>query len=156
MLSGHGVGQKGAGRFAPQGEAAHALTRVPRQERTEEQTHVLLAFPKRGKRDLESSNAGEQVFPEALVGHALPDILMRGADHAYVDGDGPGSPHGEHLGFLEHAEKSHLRLIGELRDLVQKQRSVVRRANQSGVIMGGSREGSLPVAEQFALDERLR
>ena len=57
---------------------------------------------------------------------------------------------------LEHPQKLRLDPRAHLADLVEKQRALVGGFKLSGLALGGAGEGALFVAEQFALQERLR
>ena len=56
---------------------------------------------------------------------------------------------------LEHSQKLRLDRRAHLADLVQKQCSLVGGLELAGLALGGTGEGALLVAEEFALEERL-
>src|SRR5262249_62020035 len=73
-----------------------------------------------------------------------------------VDAEGARGADRDDLALLEDAQKGCLRLERQVADLVEKEGAAVGRTDKPGPILGGARERALLVAEELALDQRVR
>ena len=81
---------------------------------------------------------------------------MRGADHAHVHAPALVRADRGHHAILEDAQQLGLHRERQLAELVEEQRAAVGGAEQALAVCVGARERPLAVAEQRALDQRLR
>src|SRR5687767_5466254 len=81
---------------------------------------------------------------------------MSRGDDAHVDANHVAGTDRANLALLEHTQQRDLRLLGQLGDLVEEESSPVRAPHEAIAIVLRPRERATPVAEQLALDERLR
>ena len=130
--------------------------RVDLQEIARQRQDVAGPISERVDGDLGDRQSIEQVLAEVPGRHRLFQPHVGGGDQPDVDGHRmPGAkPH--HLVLLEDPQQLHLRGQGQIADLVEKQRPSVRLLEPSGLAQGGAGEGPLLVAEEIALDQRLR
>ena len=78
---------------------------------------------------------------------------MRGRHQPHVHLDRLGAAQALELLFLQHAEQLGLQLRGDVADLVEEQRPLVRQLEAADLLADGAGEGALLVAEQLALQE---
>src|SRR5205085_250106 len=97
-----------------------------------------------------------KIFTKTAGGYFFLEILVRGADEADVDLFRRGSTDGKEPPFFQNSEELHLRLERRLADLVEHERPVVGDLEEALLVLVSSRERALHVAEQLALQERLR
>ena len=102
------------------------------------------------------ASARVQIMPELAASHQLFEGLVGRRDHAQVHLQRLGRADGHDLPFLEHAQERGLRLLRQVRDLVEEQGAAVGRAHEAQLVAHGSGERALHVAEELALDERRR
>ncbi len=81
---------------------------------------------------------------------------MRRRDDPDVDAHGPRASEPLNLAFLEHAQQLDLHVEGQVADLVEKDRRVIRQFEAADLPGQRTGEGALLPAEQLALDERAR
>ena len=105
------------------------------------------------RRDVE---AIVEVFAEAPRSDGFGQVDVGGGDQAHVDGLGQTRAEAHHLALLQHAQQLDLYGHRQIADLVEKQRAAVGRFEPASALLGGPRERALLVAEQLALDQRLR
>src|SRR5207249_8448713 len=93
---------------------------------------------------------------EGAVGARRRQVAVRRGDDPHVDLHRLAAAHALELALLEHTQELHLRLRGQLPDLVQEDRPAVRELEAAGPAFRGAGEGALLVAEELALDEPAR
>ena len=81
---------------------------------------------------------------------------MGGRDQADVDAHRRAGANRIHLAVLHRPQQLYLHVARQVADLVKEQRSGMRLDELAGMLLGGTGEGALLVAEQDAFDERLR
>src|SRR5262249_8246585 len=118
----------------------------PVEERRDEDAEVLEPRAQRGQVHLVAAQAGVEVAPEAAGREALLERLVAGRDEADVDLDGAARAERRHEAVLQDAQERRLRWAGELRDLVEEERPLVRALHHPLAVLG-VREGPAPAAE---------
>ena len=98
----------------------------------------------------------EQVGAEAPLLHLLAQRPVGRRDDAHVDLDRLRAADAHELALLEHAQQLHLRRRRNLADLVEKERPRVGQLEAPEPPLGRAGERALLVAEQLALEQRLR
>jgi hypothetical protein len=82
-----------------------------------------------GGRDVHHVEAVVEVLAERALLDLLLEVAVRRRDHADVDALGLGVAHlGDHA-LLQRAQELHLQRDGQLADLVEEERALVRRWN---------------------------
>src|ERR1019366_7278666 len=106
--------------------------------------------------DVEDVEAVEEVTAQMAALHRLLRILVGCCDNAYVDRRFGFTPKAAEFTVLEHAEQLGLGGGGHLTNLVEQQCPFFSQFETSGASLNGSSERSFFVAEDLALDQRLR
>src|SRR4029077_1484077 len=83
-------------------------------------------------------------------------VSVRGRNHSDADADGLAASDRFELLLLKNAEQFHLRVEGQLSDLVQENGASVSELEAADLLLDGAREGALDVSEQLALDKPRR
>jgi hypothetical protein len=96
--------------------------------------------------------AVEQVLAEPAGRYRLAQVGVRGGDDPDVDPDGAAAPDPLDLSLLEGPQELRLEVEPERSDLVQEQRSGVRRLELAELPGVRARERAPLVAEQFRLE----
>src|SRR6185369_1044569 len=125
-------------------------------EAAHEHRYVVPALPQRRQIDLQHAESIEEIGTKRAILDELSQRLVRGRDDAYVNLDRLRPAHAHELPLLEHAHELHLRRRGNLADLVEEDGPPVRQFESSQASLGGPREGTLLMAEQLTLEERVR
>src|SRR5437667_1814310 len=125
----------------------------PGQEPRRQQGDLLLALPERWDADVHDIEPVVEVLSELPAGHRVLQIPIRGRDHPCVDVDRPVAPHPRESKILEHMEELGLEGTGQLRNLVQVDRALVRALELPKLPPVRASEGSLLVAEELGLDQ---
>ncbi len=97
----------------------------------------------------------EEVIPEASVLDGILQVPVGGGDHPHIHLSCHRFPHPLEFPVLQKAEQLHLRRRGDLPDLVQENRSSVRRLKPPLPVAHSPREGPPDMPEELALQERL-
>src|SRR5207247_8414140 len=85
--------------------------------------------------------------------HPCLRTAMRRRESPHGHPDGPARPHGLELLLLEDAKKLHLRLEGQLADLVEEDRAAIGELEAADAALQRTGEGTLHMPEQLALDQ---
>ncbi len=80
---------------------------------------------------------------------------MRGAHHAHVDDMRFVVSHAANLATFQHAQQLGLHRLGQLADLVKKDRAAVGHFEQADAMLVRAGEGALAMPEQLAFDQAL-
>ena len=113
------------------------------------------ALAERGQMDAHDVDAIVQVGAELPVGDVGLEIARRRGDDAHVDGARGIVADAAHFALLQRAQQLHLQRHGEVAELVEEQRSLVRLLEQPLPLGGRAGECALGVAEQLTLEQRL-
>ena len=126
------------------------------QEAGGEDRDVLEAFAERRKVDREGRETVVQVLTELAPTHHGGEIAIRRRDHARIDVAGARVAERHHLAVLEDAQELRLHRCGHLAHFVEEDRPAGRGLEEPALIAGRPRERPPAVAEELALEERLR
>ena len=107
-------------------------------------------------RDREHGKAVVQVLSEQLLRHQLLEVAAGGRDEADVRMQLLVRPDAGERTLLQEAQQLDLDRDREVADLVEEERSAVRRLGATDTALRRPGEGTLLVAEQLALHERFR
>jgi hypothetical protein len=120
-----------------------------------QQRHVLAPCPERWDVDRDHVQAIVEVlakFPRLDLGR---EVLVRRGEDARIDRDRARAAEPLDLAGLDRAQELGLRIQAHVADLVEEEGSEVRGFEASALHLRGSRERTLLVAEELALDEIL-
>src|SRR5437016_13845032 len=132
------------------------LPEVPGEAREEEHDQsrdVGATLAQRWDLDRKHVQPVEETRTEAPRPHRFLEIAIRRGDHPHVHPKRPARPHGFELLLLENAKKLHLRLEGQLADLVEEDRAAIGELEAADAALQGTGEGTLHMSEQLALDQ---
>src|SRR3989449_2611890 len=124
-----------------------------RKEKHDQLRDVGTTLAQRRDRDRKHVQPVEEVGTEAPRPHRFLEIAIRRGDHPHVYPNRAARPHGLELLLLENAEKLHLRLEGELADLVEEDRAAVSQLEAADAALQGAGKGTLHMPEQLTLDQ---
>ena len=106
--------------------------------------------------DVKHVQAEIEILAKLAVRDGLFGVLVGGREHAHIHRRFGLTAQPPDLAVLEHAQQLGLRGRGHFADFVQKQRAAVGQFKAADAPLGGARESSPLVAEDFALHERFR
>src|SRR5262245_23132445 len=84
------------------------------------------------------------------------EVAVGRRDDARVDGHRFRRSHRNHFTVLQRAQQLHLRCRRGLADFVEEERSLRRRAEETGLVTNGAGERSLYVSKELALEQAFR
>ena len=116
----------------------------------------LHTFAERRQLDLDHAKPVVEILAEAPLLDGLLQVAVRRRDDSDIDGAGVGGAQGPYLAVLEHAQQAHLHAGLGLADLVEEDRAAVGHFEEALLVLVGPGEGSPLVAEEFALEQRVR
>ncbi|MDT4848924.1 hypothetical protein FQZ97_830310 [compost metagenome] len=93
-------------------------------------------------------DAREQVFPEAPLRNVNPQVPVRARDQLKVAADFTIAAHRQEPFLFNRLEQHGLLILAQLADFIEKQHTLVRRAQQARTVRRGAGEGALFVPEQ--------
>src|SRR5581483_551642 len=132
------------------------LTAEPIEEVRDQARHVVRSGPERGHLDVDDVQAVEEVQAEPPAARLRLEVAVRRGDQADVDRDGEARAERRHLALLDGAQELRLQREGDLGDLVEEERSAFRGPEDAVVVVHGTGEGPATVAEELAVERRLR
>src|SRR5450756_1981263 len=135
------------------GDGLAVLGRGSREERLHEKWHVVAALAKRGKRNRDDAEAVEEVLAEAPLGHERRSRSARGRDDAHVGVLRLDRAHGQELALLQDAQELRLRLDRNRADLVEEDRALVGRLEQTLLVGDRAGERASYVSEKVRLEK---
>ena len=115
--------------------------------------YVFAAFAQRRNKEGDDIEPIEQIFAKAAGADFALQVLVGRRDHADIDPDAGGRADRLKALFLDGAQHFGLGLERHVADFVEKQRAAVGQFKFAFLGLAGAGEGSLRVAEQFALDQ---
>ena len=121
-----------------------------------EEPDVSGALAQRRHLEREDGESIVEVAAEAALCNCLEEIAVRGRDDTHVGRQRDRAADPFELALLEHAQQEHLRLHGQLADLVEEEGSAGRELEAAAPPLQRPREGASLVAEQLRRDQRLR
>src|SRR6266704_433683 len=132
------------------------LARINRQKMLQQHGDILAPLAKRRQGDLHRSDSKQQILTQyflvrQLGGRAVgcrdePDVYWRGARRSDWDYFAP----------FEHCQELALQVQRQVADFIQEQCPAVGSENASGAVGIRPGECATPVAEQLALEQRVR
>src|SRR5262249_16189989 len=117
---------------------------------------VLGPLAQRRNRDRDDVEPIEEVLAELALFHHRLERAVRGGDDPDVDLDVPRAADTLEHAFLQAAEQLRLTVRRHLADLIEEQRAAIGELHQPLLPPARVGEGAFLVAEQLALEERLR
>ena len=132
------------------------LSRKRGEKPVDERIDVLAPLAQRRDADREDAHAVEEVLAEEALGDEPVEGPVRGGDDPHVDLDRRRPADAVEGALLQHAQELGLRRRRELADLVQEDRAAVGELELPEPARRGAREGALLVAEELALEQRVR
>ncbi len=94
-----------------------------------------------------------EIFAEKIFGDGFVEIAIGGGDDAHIDGNFAGAADRAHGALLQDAQQLHLHGQSHFADFVEEDGSAAGHFKQSALVLIGSGEGSLQIAEQFAFQQ---
>src|SRR5438128_375588 len=126
------------------------------QELADQERDILDALAQRRDAYRHHVDAVVEVLAHPPLGHRLRQLHVGGGDDAHVDLDAAVRAELLDLALLEHAEQLQLHVERDALDLVQEQRPGGRKLDLPHPIVNRARERAALVAEELALEERVR
>ncbi len=117
---------------------------------------VFRALSQSRQMDVHRVDSVEEVLPESAFLHLLTQIHVRGADKADVHVPWFGVSDTGDCPVLKDPQKLCLKMQGNIPDLVQEQGSALGHLDLTDLVSVSVRKGPLDVAEELALEKRLR
>ena len=139
-------------------EARHPLAVLRAQaveEVAREQHHVVATVGEARQPDREHGEPVVQVLAEELARHQALEVAARRGDEPDVAVQLLVRADAGERALLEEPEQLHLHRDGEVADLVQEERTAVRRLGAPDAPLARVGEGALLVAEELGLDQGL-
>jgi hypothetical protein len=114
------------------------------------------ALAQRGDLDLHHAQPIVQILPETPLLALGAQVEIRRRDDAHVDGARVGGAERADLPVLQYAQQAHLHARMGLAHLVEEHRATVSDLEQALLVRVGTGERSARVAEELALEQRVR
>jgi hypothetical protein len=126
------------------------------EQRERQRLDVFRSLPKRRDPEREAIEAVVEIPPERPPRHLLLEIAVRRGQEADVDRARLGRTHARYLTVLDHAQELRLHRERELSNFVEEHGAAIGRLENSHVSLHGASERAAFVAEELALQQRLR
>src|SRR5262249_47187744 len=126
------------------------------EEMLDEEGDVLAPVPERGELDRDDVEAVVKIFAERARADALLEVAVRRRDDAHVHRALLRRADRAHRAALEDVEELGLERGRHLADLVEEDRAAVGLDEKARARARRAGERALHVAEELALEERLR
>jgi hypothetical protein len=121
-----------------------------------EQQQVTAALAQRRQAQLDHAQPEQQVLAEGTGGDRRREVAMGGRQHPHVDRHGAAPTERLDHPLLQHPQQLGLRGGRHVADLVQEEGAAIGLPQLAGAVAVGAGEGATQVAEELALDQRLR
>ena len=121
-----------------------------------EERNVLAPLAQGRERNRHHLQAVEEVLAKAAATHQLLEITVRRGDDPDVDLDPLLAADALDLVLLQHAQELRLHRRADVADLVEEDRAAARLLEESLLLADGAGEGAAHVAEELALEQRVR
>src|SRR3546814_8622108 len=105
---------------------------------------------------LDDIEAVIKILAKCAAADQLAHMLVRGRDHAHVDGDLAFGADRAHCALLQREQQLDLHVRRQIGDFVEKQRAVLGGLEQTGLVAVRTGEAALQMAEEFALHQLRR
>jgi hypothetical protein len=126
------------------------------QEMSRQFRDVLRTLPQGRQQYRKHTETKEEITTESTLRDFVLEIPVRRCDHPDIDLPCRVGTHALELSVLEDAKQLSLKLNRDLADLVEKQRTAVGGLEASGSVAQRTRERTLHVAEELALEQVCR
>src|SRR5262245_48322116 len=126
------------------------------QELAHEQRNVLDALPQRRYAHGDDVDPVVEVLAHAALGHGCGQIHVGGADDPHVDLDPAVRAELLDLSLLQDPQQLELHVQRDALDLVEEQRAAARQLDLADPVVHRPRECAALVAEELALEQRVR
>ena len=130
-------------RFFGEAQAAALLVGTALEKGMGQQDGIAATFAQRRDFDDDFGQVVIQVFAESRFLDQRAQILVRGADHAHVDGDFLAPAQTLDLAFLQEAQQLGLQWRGQVADFLEKQGAAVGGFDAAQGGFRRTREGAL-------------
>src|SRR6266545_3417156 len=150
------LAKHGHRRAADLGRRYAMLGRNLRHELVHQWSDVRSPIAKRRHLQADSLNSIVEVGSKSSGSDLLIERAQRRADEARVDVDLRGTPDAHEFAILQKAQELGLESHRHISDLVQEERSPLRRLDLAASTSAGPGEDPFFVAEEIAFEERLR
>ena len=147
--------QGGRGGREAEHTAPCSLRRV-RQQLPCELEQVVSTLAERRDTEPDDRQPEQEVLSKLSRRDHLVEVAIGGAEDSRAQLERVIRADALELALLEHAEEFGLAPLGELTDLVQKQRAAPGCLERSDALADGSGEGAALMAEELTFDQRLR
>ncbi len=125
------------------------------QEHAGQQRNVLGPLLQRGQPDREGVDPVVEIFAEPFLAHQQLERAVGGRHEPEVHVDAGAAAQPLHLALLEDAQQLRLRHERQVADLVEEQRAAVGQLDPPEPPLVRAGEGSLLVAEDLGLEQRI-
>ena len=116
---------------------------------------VRAALAQRRQREREDGQPVVEVLSKAPLTDRRPEVLVGRGDDPHVHGLVPGGPEAPHRALFQHFEELRLERLGQEPDLVEEDRSAVRRLEEARLGAPRVRERATLEPEHLGLEQRL-
>jgi hypothetical protein len=120
-----------------------------------EEDDVVTALPEWRKRERHDRQPVIEVLAKTTLADRCAEVLVGGGDDPHVGGLAPRGPQATHRLVLEHLQELRLHRRRQQRNLVQKNRSVMGRLEQSKLRLHRSGERAALEAEELRLEQSV-
>ena len=104
---------------------------------------VFLAVAERGQRDLHFVEPEKQVAAEGAALDRIPQLPVRGRQHAHVGALHLSLTQPQELAALEEAQQCDLNIRGQVAYFVEEERSAIRRVHEGNIYLSPGVSGAL-------------
>ena len=119
-------------------------------------SNILAPLSQRRQMNLDRIQPKQQILPESARRGLRIHIHVRRRDHPYIHAPRTRRSHAFQFSGLQHAQQLCLQLQRHVRNLIQKQRPVVRQFESPHAIHSRIRKCALHMPEQLALKHPFR
>src|SRR5262245_40424515 len=113
-----------------------------------EKEHVIAAVAERRQPDLHRVQSIKQVFAETAGLDLIRDISIRVREDSNIDVNGSRRADPLQLAGLQDPEQLRLQLGGHVRDLIEEQRTAIRKLEAADALSARVRERAFDMPEQ--------
>ena len=117
---------------------------------------IFQPFTQRRDMDRNNIDAIIKILPQRTTSQGKGEVDIRRRNDTHINLDFPISAKPLNFSLLEDSQELDLHRESNALDLVQKKRAVIRKLNFACTTVDGPREGSFFIAEEFALQKRVR
>jgi hypothetical protein len=112
-----------------------------------EERQVLHAIAQRRKENMSSGNSVVEILPKVAAPYLGEKVAVRGGDETNIDRGGASGTETADFTLFQDSKKFWLEILGELAQLVQKDRPPMRLLENTNAVVRRAGEGSSHVPE---------